>query len=449
MRITELEAEPRSIRTFALRGSLVESLCTLRLDHQDFYVKYTNYIDEGLASERPGPVAADPHLGRAIELLYLHLLDIAGVTVETLADLDGDWRPAPTPVSYVPRAQVWALYHPDLTTRTAVRNASWSHIVGSRPMHYGQELPVSPVDLNFSDPLSATDRAAQALLAAEYGVSGFLVALRWDEAGLSPAQFVDSLAGDESFPWAALLTHPVQARTNPVADRARYSAWTDPGVEHYAAVAQQVVDGFGRGNYLRIDGRPVVLIQDIEMVTDPEAFVSELRAASERAGESAWVAVVESHLATARPGEGLYPPFVDGMIQLPPASAHHRRWARLSSRVNGYSGPAFDLDSRDSFAVALAGRTDELVIPGAAVGFDTTPVLRSQGEVGYNWNVFTFRNAFDAAVRSVAWRDASRRIVAINSWNGWSDLSQLEPSSQRQTSYLSTVRDVIEYPVTS
>jgi len=46
-------------------------------------------------------------------------------------------------------------------------------------------------------------------------------------------------------------------------------------------------------------------------------------------------------------------------------------------------------------------------------------------------------------VRSVAWRDESRRIVVINSWNGWADTSQLEPGHHRGEAYLSVVRDTL------
>lgn len=446
-KLPEIEGESRSLGSFVLRGSVVESLCTLRLDHQDFYLKYTNYIDEGLASERLGPVKADPHVGRAVEVLLFHLLDRAELGVEFTDELPEGWQPEVSgQQEYSPRAQAWALYHPDLTTRTPVRNASWSHLVGSMPMHFGQEMPLSPVTLNFSDPLSEEDRAAQVALAADHGITGFLVALRWDQNGLLPAEFLDALQPREAFPWAALLCHPVEVRTDPVANHPRFVAWVDPGTDHYAALAESVVAGFGRGTYLRMAGRPVILVQDLEMLVAPELFVQQLRSSAKAAGEDVWVGAVQTYLTTARPGEGLFPSFVDGLVQLPPASTHHRRWARLTSRVNGFSGHAIDLTTRDGFAMALAGRDDEHVIPGAMVAYDTTPVLRSQGEIGYSWNVFAFRRALEDAVRSVAWREKESRIVAINSWNGWSDLSQLEPSSHRQSSYLSTVRDVLQYP---
>lgn len=441
------DVEDRSLSTIAMRGWLAESLVTFGVDHQDFYLKFFGFENEGLASETPASTRVDELWPSALERAVFALADMSGLAIVQDPELVPTARAlAAAAIEHtapITRARAWAAYHPDLTSAMATRNASWSHIVRSQPMFWAQQAPAAPTRINFADPVSPADRAEQVALAASVGIEGFLVLARWDEDGFFPAPFFDSLAPGEEFPWAIVVHHSATQRVDPSRNVPVRGVWSDPGVEHYADRAADIARMVGRGAYLRVDDRPVVAVQGIELLDDAAAFLRAVRDAL--APQHPWIALVNTYIRGGRPHDPIVTELIDGVVQLPPADRHERNRAHLDARANGFVGPALNLYHDASDGLGARARTDADVIPGAMVGYDTTPVLRSQGTVGYNWNVGAFRRALERAVESVAWRPLDRRIVAISSWNGWAEMSHLEPSQQRGEAYLAAVRDTLRY----
>ncbi|CAN5355988.1 hypothetical protein BH11ACT2_BH11ACT2_08790 [soil metagenome] len=449
------DSPSRSISTFVLRGGVVEALAALRVDHQDFYFVYNHYVDEGLATETLGGTDPDELAHVAVadaffalvdnsDLRVLPTLDEFASTVENVRSSDHETALAPKRER---RAHGYAVYHPDLTTSVPERDASWTHIVTTTNMYLGQQLPLAPRSATFADPLSQSDRARQTELASQHGIDGFLVLGSWNAEGLRPGPFFESVATDANFPWALVLRHPVLYRTDPAGRLARSSIWVDPGVDFYASTAARIGALAAGASYLRLNGRPIVVLENIEMLLDAARFIDEVRhAVSEAVGSQPWLLIAESYRTTSRPGEPLVPVGFDGLIHLSTGAYHQRAHTRLDGRASGFSGNAFNMRGtiRPTDA-ALEAHVDERIIPGAIVGFDSSPVLRSQGTVGYNWNSMSFRKMLEYAVSSVASRDEDHRIVAITSWNGWSELSQLEPSRFVGESYLGLVSDTLYY----
>jgi hypothetical protein len=439
----DLAADDRSIATVAIRGSALEMLRPLRIDHQDFYSEYAQLIHEGQAIQyRKAPVA-DGFAPRAITSALLVFLDAAGMRLDELSD---ESPVQPGPVAATRRATAWAVYHPDLSVPTPTRNATWSHLAGSMPMYLGQQLPMAPGVLGFADPLLPADRSKQVGLAVQAGISGFLVASEWDESGLQPRAFFDSLPDGDPFPFAVFLQHSGIRRINPEGINARMSPWVDPGPEFYSMLASSVGELIARSpSYVSVDDRPVVIIRDLATLTRPADFLAALRAGIEATtGATPWLGIVETNLTTSRPGDGIIPAGADGVVQIPPMNGGTRKRIRIGGRFGGFTGPVHHMaPAVGGTPTSIMARSDEHVIPGAFVGFDTTPELRAQGTVGYNWNVALFAQMLESAVRSVAWRDESSRIVVINSWNGWSDTSQLEPGYHRGSAYLSAVKNAL------
>lgn len=442
-RAGELPKRVRLLETVALRGAALEMLRTLRIDHQDFFTSYPYYVNEGQAEEKTKAGEADDFAPASISAALQSLLDAADLQLHE-----------PTPsiteepaVAGVKRAVGWAIYHPDLCDSAPTRDTTWTRIAGSMPMYLGQQVPLVPGALGFSDPRNADDRAKQVRLAAEAGIEGFLVPVSWGVDGLSQREFFDSLAADEPFPWAIVVRHPVAQRIDPVGSRPILTQWLDPGVDRYAGLAAEVAALAARGSYLRYDERPVVLVEDLSVLADAASFIGHIRRAFvETLGVEPWVGVVEVALTTNRPGAGTVPALADGVVQIPPINVTTRQRLRIGGRFGGFSGPVVNLAaSVAGSVVAVEARVNESIIPGAFVGFDSTPELRAQGTVGYNWNVATFRRMLEGAVTAVASREPGKRIVVINSWNGWADLSQLEPGHYRGHAYLSAVKDALHF----
>jgi len=136
---------------------------------------------------------------------------------------------------------------------------------------------------------------------------------------------------------------------------------------------------------------------------------------------------------------------LDGLMGFPP---HNCLWSWLpheglgvDSRFTGnllsYRDLVQDAERR------LARGVDDGSFPGVMVTFDNTARRQWNSDLWFGSNPYTFRRWLAAAVRAVAHREASERVVFINAWNEWAEGAVLEPSDRFGSTFLLAVRDVV------
>jgi lipopolysaccharide biosynthesis protein len=161
----------------------------------------------------------------------------------------------------------------------------WRNVVRGRPLFRGHDQPHLPADLGFYDLRVAETREAQAALAQQYGIYGFVYHHYWFggrqlldrpfrevlQSGTPNLPFALSWANE---PW----TRAWDGRTGEVLIPQRYSPEDDR--EHI----RHLIPVFADPRYVRVEGRPLFVVYAASHLPDPRRTTDIWRQEAERAG---------------------------------------------------------------------------------------------------------------------------------------------------------------------
>ncbi len=161
----------------------------------------------------------------------------------------------------------------------------WTNVTAAKPLYPGHVIPNLPGELGAYDLLSRDVRAAQAELAREHGVYGFCYYFYWFggrrllerplelmlEEGQPDLPFALCWANE---PW----TRRWDGREQDVLMPQHHDRVGD------LAILDDLMPYFEDSRYIRIDGRPLLLVYRQGLMPDAPGFASDLRAEAVRRG---------------------------------------------------------------------------------------------------------------------------------------------------------------------
>ncbi|WP_290888311.1 glycoside hydrolase family 99-like domain-containing protein, partial [Arenimonas sp.] len=194
--------------------------------------------------------------------------------------------------------------------------------------------------------------------------------------------------------------------------------------------------------YLRIDGRPLVVVYRASLLPDAAATVERWREHCRQAGiGEIFVAMVQFDAEDPRPFG------FDAAMEFPPhklANGFERINDTLDIINPGYRGSVFHYQSIVDSAKAWPERGFPLV-RGVFPGWDNE--ARRPGK-GYTFAFSTPERYRAWLAASVAYAEqhpvAGERLVMINAWNEWAEGAKLEPDSRHGHAYLHATRQALE-----
>ena len=425
-----------------IRGFLLQGLRALNLSAADFE-KEAGQVNSTTA--------------HALERMVGLLTAEAGQSVEEAgpalanAPISESWHRFRRDSARLPRARVLPFYLPQFHPIPendrwwGTGFTEWTNVSAARPVFAGHHQPKVSRDMGFYDLRLDLVRDQQVDLAREHGVSGFMYYYYWF-AGKRMLQLpVEQLAaGDGDFPFCIMWANENWTR--------RWDGRSDDvliGQDYDKVPAESFIDDILPflldDRYLKVDGRPLLSVYRPGQMADFPAVVKAWRKrASEHNLELHVVSVDVAKEFDALEGSpeeaGL-----DGLMGFPP---HNCLWSWLpheglgvDSRFTGnllsYRDLVQDAERR------LARGVDDGSFPGVMVTFDNTARRQWNSDLWFGSNPYTFRRWLAAAVRAVAHREASERVVFINAWNEWAEGAVLEPSDRFGSTFLLAVRDVV------
>lgn len=336
----------------------------------------------------------------------------------------------------------------------------WTNVVRARAIVPGQYQPHLPADLGFYDLRLPEARAAQAELAASYGIYGFCYYHYWFNGRTVLERPVDDIrkSGEPEFPfclcWAnENWTRRWDGQETDVLLEQRYSAADD--VAHIRSLIPIFLDR----RYIRIYGRPLFLIYRASQFPDPEKTTAIWRREAENAGlKGLFLVRVESHSECGDPRTIGF----DSSLEFQP------RWSDLSGsrifrtkwwhrRRFGTAEPSlfdnfvFEYEELVRAAFATPSPTYPR-IPCVCPGWDNsarrkhgaTIFVNSTPEIYERWLrevVNRRRNIVISRYNSAVTEDS---LVFINAWNEWGEGNHLEPCQRWGRKYLEATRRVLE-----
>ncbi len=321
----------------------------------------------------------------------------------------------------------------------------WTNVVKAQPSYVGHYQPHLPTDLGFYDLRNAEALAAQAALAARYGVSGFVIYYY-------------------NFGSRRVLHRPLQVlRDHPEIDLKFCLCWANENwTKHWDGGSREILieqrydaatldsiitDAVESGRDPRcitVDSKPLFLVYRPLKLPDPKAFAAACRVAFTKAGFSGvhlvYVESMEAVDAEVSPADLGF----DACVEFPP---HGRAIAATDSPAiikDGWSGYRYDYPetvlgflSRDSVSYVR--------YPAVFPSWDNTARQPGYGSSFDHATPEAFRIYVEEKIEEIrAFHTGDERLLFVNAWNEWAEGAHLEPDTGYGHRWLEALRAAME-----
>lgn len=336
----------------------------------------------------------------------------------------------------------------------------WTNVARGRPLFSSHYQPHIPANLGFYDLRRAETRAAQADLAATYGIHGFVYYHYWfggRQVLQTPLQEV-LRTGEPRFPFCLAWANESWTRNwdgseVEVLIEQHYSL--DDDLAHIRALRAAICDD----RYVRWDGKPVLLVYRANQLPEPCRTTDIWRKEAEAWGlPGLYLLRVESF-----PDELGDPTKLgfDGAVEFQPrawaCSAPDPLHVRASTRARAFlsrtrspMSPTYHLLSYESFVRSAIGREPPGYVrwPCACPGWDNSPrratgatiLLGNSPELYSQWLSACLKEAQHVAGEL---GKLGEGLVFVNAWNEWAEGNHLEPDLKYGLAFLRAHRDTL------
>jgi hypothetical protein len=317
----------------------------------------------------------------------------------------------------------------------------WTNTAKARPLFPGHRQPTLPADLGFYDLRLPESRAAQADLAAEYGLTAFCYWHYWFGGGrtILDAPFAAVLAsGEPALPFCLAWANQSWTGTWHAAPDRMLMEQGYPGPEDDQAHFDALLPALRDNRYLTIGGRPVFYVFRPEQLPDPARFVDLWQSMARKAGLPGLYLVAEvsdllgrgaAYLRSKEDGfdAGVYlrmPADVGGAADTRMRAG--RKLARLPEIYRYAEEP-----------IPLASEIDQRQYhPAVYPNWDNTPRAGRRGLVLHGSSPERFRVHLREAVARARHHPSGEQLVWIKSWNEWAEGNHLEPDLRHGRAWL-------------
>ncbi|HEY9101378.1 glycoside hydrolase family 99-like domain-containing protein [Chitinimonas sp.] len=304
----------------------------------------------------------------------------------------------------------------------------WTNVARAKPNFDGHYQPHLPADLGFYDLRLDAARQAQAELAKQYGIDGFCYHYYWFGGKRLLEQPLEAMlaGGAPDIPFCLCWANENWTRR-----------WN--GAEHDVLIAQQhspeddvammedVARYFADSRYIRIDGRPMLLVYRVDILPDPAGMVRRWRETCERLGlGNPYLCAVQSFGLEDPTGYGF-----DAAVEFPPHGIMtHDVAGSVSALQPAHRGRIIRYGDAARFALERA----EAQYPRfrcAMPSWDNTARKQWTGTCYYGSHPLSYRAWLAKLIEEAkANPRLPQPLVFINAWNEWGEGCHLEPDQQ-------------------
>lgn len=319
----------------------------------------------------------------------------------------------------------------------------WTNVTKALPRYIGHRQPCLPADLGFYDLRCVDVLRKQAQLARRGGLYGFCLHNYWFSGRRvleTPLEtFLKNPEIDIHFclNWAnENWTRTWDGGENEILLRQRYDLKDD------IRYAESLLPALRDPRYIRIDGRPLVMVYRPKIIPNAADWVKSWRKVLTENGVGDPYVVMTQTFGDADPR----PYGMDAAAGFPP---HNGGWQVPNDRESmrlldlRFYGRALSYE-------ALARRTlsnnpgDYRLFPGICPGWDNGARRPFVGEGFYGANPRAYGIWLKAAISQAMAAPMSERFVFINAWNEWAEGAYLEPDRHFGYAFLAETRRVLE-----
>lgn len=317
----------------------------------------------------------------------------------------------------------------------------WHNVTRALPQFEGHQQPRLPGELGFYDLRLADAMRKQMALAREYGIGAFCSYFYWFagrtllEAPLRQWLTDATLDLPLCLCWAnENWSRRWDGRADEILIGQRHSA--DDDLAFIAHVAPYLADP----RYLRVDGKPLLLVYRPGLLPDAAATAQRWRAWCRGNG------IGEIRLAYVQSFDRVDPRTIgfDAAVEFPP---NNTTPAPITARQR-LLNPDYHGDVHDWRELARQSMAQPDPIyprhPGVNPGWDNEPRRSGGGRVFAHASPRGYRDWLRHAIVTARRRFPAQPLVFVNAWNEWAEGAVLEPDSRLGHAWLEATRAALQ-----
>ncbi len=318
----------------------------------------------------------------------------------------------------------------------------WTNVRPAVPQFQGHYQPHVPGELGYYDLLDRGVQRRQVDLAKLYGVGGFCFYFYWFAGKTLLEQPVLNYLTDKSLalPFCLCWANENWSRRWDGLDKSiliQQSYSPEDDIAFISHIAQYLRDD----RYIKVEGRPLVVVYRPGLLPDARATVARWRAWCLANG------VGEIYLAYTQSFESVDPTTYgfDAAIEFPPNNSGPRNITeQVKPNSESFAGTVYDWQS-------LSERSENYTQPpyklfrSVCPSWDNTPRRKAGATVFLNSSPEKYERWLRNAVRNTAHfeHNLEKRLVFANAWNEWAEGAHLEPDQKYGYAWLQATRNAL------
>lgn len=318
----------------------------------------------------------------------------------------------------------------------------WRNVAKAVPNFAGHYQPRQPADLGHYDLRVAGIMEEQAALARRYGIHGFCFYYYWFAGHRLLEMPVERMlqTGQPKFPYCLCWANENWTRRWDGMDQ-EILIGQQHSEEDDRAVILDLIRHFRGENYIRVNGRPLLLVYRVGLFPDFARTAAQWREICRKEG------VGEIHLAMVESFEmvssGVSPEQYgcDASVEFPPlgmAEVKPPSGPIVNPEFCGATADYRDLAARFATREQPAYKRFRCVMPG----WDNTARRQHSGFCFEHATPGAFQAWMEAAVeQTMRCYSGDERVIFVNAWNEWAEGAYLEPDRRFGHTYLEAIRN--------
>ena len=326
----------------------------------------------------------------------------------------------------------------------------WSNVTKAKPLFKGHVQPRLPTELGFYDLRLPEAREAQAALAREHGIGGFMYYHYWFSGARVLERPVQEIleSGEPDFPFCLCWANESWSRAwdgceKEVLIKQDYS---EADIRNHCA---WLADVFVDPRYIRVGSRPVFVIYRYLHMPPELDVVGRMREAFARRG------CPDPYLIAANVFSSPYDfrkAGFDNVLDFQPSfgrlrgvdDPRKRTVGRLLRNMRlGKLNAHLRLYDYEEACLAMEPRLPFETIPCVPVGWDNSPRRRSRGAVFVNHTPAAFARVLERRLEQWSRSNPSTDLFFVNAWNEWAEGNYLEPDLEFGRGFLEALANTL------